>query len=179
MKNESVYTSEGGSIMPTKIEASPPVEPATSAEFFEAIAVGNSKAAADLLRRMVGLGPGDVQLLADLLSGDPVHAKLFPFVLKLVRRRRGRPSKDLLKKSDDQARAARAVERVHRKSGSVKLAVATVKEEQAKKGGAKWGRSKLFEARRAMRNIERRPSSPMTEEEQERRATEISEGQID
>jgi hypothetical protein len=153
--------------MPVKIPPpSPAGEPATSEDFFEAIHHGDSEGAADALRRMDGLGPSDVQLLADLLSGDPVHANLFPFVLTL-RRRRGRPMKDLIKKKRDQARIARAVQRVHEKSGSLKLAVATIiKEERAKKG-EKWSRSKILEACRAVKDIEGRPSTPMTKEEQE------------
>jgi hypothetical protein len=155
--------------MPVKIEASPPGEPATSDEFFEAIALGDPKAAAEALRRMDSLGPMDLQLLADLLGGDPVHARLFPFILTL-KRRRGRPSKDLLKKRIDQARVARAVAFAYKESGSVKLAVATIKD-RAKKAEKKddktWGRSKIFEARKAIKNIEGRRSRPMTQEEKE------------
>jgi len=131
--------------MPTKIEASPPGKLATSEEFFEALHAGDTKAAADLLRRMGTRGPSDVELLADLLSGDPVHAKLFPFVLTLARRRQGRPSKDPLKRMADQARVAREVDLAHKKLGRVKPAVAAVGER------TKWGRSKIYKARKVFK----------------------------
>jgi hypothetical protein len=151
--------------MPVKIEASPVGEPAASEDFFEAIMAGNSKAAADALLRMDGLSLIDRERLADLISGEPVSANCYPYRFKLVPNRgRGRPS-DKLKKQAGQFGVVRAVELAYKDSGSVESAVATIKD-RAKKVGAKWGRSKTFDARRAIKN-KCRPSSRMTKMEQQ------------
>ena len=97
--------------MPTKIEQSPVGPPATSDEFFEAIAAGNSEAAADALRRMSGLGPQDLQLLADLFSGDPVCANLFPYRIEL-KKGADRPT-DPMRKKADAFRFVRLIRRNH------------------------------------------------------------------
>jgi hypothetical protein len=86
--------------LPTKIDASPVENSLTSEEFFEAIAAGNSQAAADALRKLDGLGRSDLQLLADLLSGAPVSARLFPYWIKLKKRGAGKPTDYMKNKAD-------------------------------------------------------------------------------
>jgi hypothetical protein len=111
--------------MPKKLQLGPVGEPATSEEFFEAIAEGDSKKAADALRRIDQLGPSDLQLLADLISGDPALAKLFPFRIKFARRTPGKPS-DKLAKSATAFQIARAVDHELTKCGKLEAAVETV-----------------------------------------------------
>jgi hypothetical protein len=87
--------------LPVKIEWSPAGEPATSEDLFEAIAAGDSKAAADALRRMDGLGPMDRLRLADLISGEPISANYYPYRFKLMPNRgAGRPTNYLEKKAN-------------------------------------------------------------------------------
>ncbi len=110
--------------MPKKIDRSPPVAPATPDEFFDAIDLGNAAAAADALRRMDGLGPGDLQLLADLFSDG--GSKFYRHRLVLTRNV-GRPA-DPMKKGADDSNLARMVADEHRKSGLKKVAVSVVGE---------------------------------------------------
>ena len=112
--------------MPVKFEPPAPLKPATSDELFEAISEGDAAAVADILRRLEGLGRGELELLADLLDGDPVLANEFPYRIKLAGRGRGRPS-DRLKKQATEFGIARIMGHALAKYGKPEAALEAVK----------------------------------------------------
>ena len=63
----------------------------TEDDFFAALAAGDAKRAAEVLRSLKELGQGAVETLADLLEGDPVQQNFFPYRLELRRWGPGRP----------------------------------------------------------------------------------------
>jgi hypothetical protein len=109
--------------MPTKIEQPTPLEPATSDDFAEALKNGDALAVGDVLRRMKGLGVGDCELLADLFVHEPSIRELFPYRLRFVRSRVGRPTGDLLQKLHDKTRIKEIFSRALVKSGKYEAAV--------------------------------------------------------
>lgn len=113
--------------MPKKIEQPVPVEPANSDDFAEALRGGDASKVADVLLRMGGLSQGDCQLLADHLTDKPLP--YFPFRLKFVSRRRGRPAGDALQTAYDNARIERAFRVAYAESGKYKSAVKQVMSE--------------------------------------------------
>ena len=70
---------------------------------------GDAKGAAEALRRVGKLGPLELEILADLLAGNP-PLELYPYRLEFIRRRRGRPT-DYLKNVAENASITHAVER--------------------------------------------------------------------
>ena len=108
--------------MPKKIEQPAPLEPATSDDFAEALKCGDALAAADVLRRMKGLSAGDCELLADLFVDEPSIREIFPFLLKLIRSRPGKP-RDFLKKAAENTAIRWAVESARKEYGKNEAAV--------------------------------------------------------
>jgi hypothetical protein len=109
--------------MPKKFQKPAPLEPATSDDFAEALKNGDALAVGDVLRRMKGLGAGDCELLADLFVDEPSIREIFPFRLRFVRSRVGRPTGDLLQKQHDKTRIEKIYSRAFAKSGKYEAAV--------------------------------------------------------
>jgi hypothetical protein len=84
--------------MTTKKETESPRQPATSDDFFDAVAQGNTEEAVDVLRRLDRLGPMDLDLLADLISGD-ASSTLFPYRFESKKRTAGKPSDPLARRA--------------------------------------------------------------------------------
>jgi hypothetical protein len=109
--------------MPKKIEQPAPLEPASSDDFAEALKNGDALAVGDVLRRMKGLGAGDCELLADLFFDEPSIRKLFPYRLRFIRSRVGRPTGDLVQKLHDNTRIKEIFSHALAKSGKYEAAV--------------------------------------------------------
>jgi hypothetical protein len=107
--------------MPKKIEQPPPLEPATSDDFAEALKDGDALTVAAVLRRLGGLSAADCELLADHFVSEP--SPLFPLRLQFVRRGRGRPTGDLLQKLHDKTRVKEVFSRALAESGKYEAAV--------------------------------------------------------
>jgi hypothetical protein len=65
-----------------------------SDDFFDAVAKGDPKRAAHVLRRLNEFTSSELQLLADLISGD-ASKKFFPYRFELKKRAAGRPTEPL------------------------------------------------------------------------------------
>jgi hypothetical protein len=107
--------------MPPKFEKPAPLKPATSDDFAEALKDGNAQVVADVLCRLGRLSLSDCELLADHFVGKP--SKLFPFRLKFVRGRRGRPAGDQFKKLQDDAKIKQVFDDEYAKTGKFEAAI--------------------------------------------------------
>jgi hypothetical protein len=111
--------------MPKKIEQPAHLEPATSEDLADALAAGDALAVGAVLRRMKGLSAGDCELLADLLADEPSIREIFPFRLKFIRSRRGKP-RDFMKRAAENTRIRWDFERARKEYKSFEAAVADV-----------------------------------------------------
>ena len=123
-----------------------------------ALMAGDEAATAKALRKLDELHNPLLEVLADLFDGDPVYGGLYPYRLKLVPRRRGRPPVDELTKQVKEQAVARAVAHALDKFGNLESAVAHVQQHQQKLHTAKkMSRSaiiKCFTKRRKMSSNE-------------------------
>ena len=85
-----------------------------------------------------------VDVLAALFDGDPVYGDLFPYRIKLVPWRRGRPPVDSLTKQVKEQSIARAVASAMDKFGNVDAAVNYVQHQQMLHTGKKMSRSAII-----------------------------------
>ena len=113
-------------------------------EFVQALAAGDAATAAKALRKLDALYRPVPDLLADLFDGDPVLGALFPYRLKLVPRKRGKPPLDYLTKQGKEQSIARAVALALVKFGNLESAVNYVEHQQAKLFGKKTSRSTII-----------------------------------
>jgi hypothetical protein len=100
---------------------------------FEAIAQGNCEEAGAILRALDELRAPQLEMLGDLMSGNPSVSKgLFPFRFEL-KGRGGRPS-DALKKGNKDTQIARTVSHEKEKTKLIKQAIgeAGVKTKQSR-----------------------------------------------
>jgi hypothetical protein len=82
--------------------------------------------------------------MADLFDGDPVYGDHYPYRLKLVPRRRGRPVVDSLTKQAKEQAIAQAVARALKKFGNLESAVTHVQHQQVSHTGKKMSRSAII-----------------------------------
>jgi len=127
--------------MAQKFKKPPPVKLATSDEFMEALAQGNASKTEAILRRLNGLGPSELQFLADHFSGSGSQGfkKLIPYRLEFVKRQRGVHA-DYLKKAVEDASIRRIYERARAKFGKYDTAIDEVKK------ATKLGRTRISRA---------------------------------
>ena len=111
---------------------------------------GDALAAAKTLRQLDELLRSELELLADLFDGDPALAALFPYRLRLVPRRRGRPPVDYLTKQAKEQVIARLVAQALPKFVKVNAAVHHV-EHQLAQMGMKASRSAILKCFKAHR----------------------------
>ena len=84
-----------------------------------------------------------VDVLAALFDGDPVYGDLFPYRIKLVPWRRGRPPVDSLTKQFNERSVSRAVASALDKFGNLESAVNHVQQQQMLHAGKKMSRSAI------------------------------------
>jgi hypothetical protein len=130
--------------MPKKIEQPAPLEPATSDDLAQALMCGDALAVGDVMRRMKGLGAGDCELLADLFVDEPSIRHIFPFRLKLIRSRRGKPG-NYMKRMAENTRIQWAVEDALKEYKNLEAAVAHVMETK------NLSRARIFRALKGMK----------------------------
>jgi hypothetical protein len=134
-------------MMPQKI-AKPiipkPEKTATSDDLVEALVHGNPVETAAVLRRLEALERPELCVLADLLDG----ASAFPYKLRFVRRRRGKPSADYLQKQAEDFAIKRRFQIAFDKWGKYEAAVHEVVEQ------TKFSRTRVTGAVAAKKNTE-------------------------
>ena len=113
-------------------------------DFARALMAGDAAAAAKALRKLKELHSPMLDVLADLFDGDPVYGDLYPYRLKLVPRRRGRPVVDSLTKQAKEQAIAQAVARALKKFGNLEFAVTHVQHQQVSHTGKKMSRSAII-----------------------------------
>lgn len=109
-----------------------------------ALMAGDEAAAAKALRKLDELHNPLLEVLADLFDGDPGYGDLYPYRLRLVARRRGRPPLDSLTKQAKEQSIARAVARALNKFGNLESAVAHLQHQQKLITGKKMSRSEII-----------------------------------
>ena len=97
----------------------------TEDDFFAALAAGDAKRAAEVLRSLKELGQGAVETLADLLEGDPVQQNFFPYRLELRRWGPGR-ARNFLGRELSRFKLRRMINEKLKTEKKVYLAVAAV-----------------------------------------------------
>jgi hypothetical protein len=115
-----------------------------SEDFVRALMAGDSATAAKVLRKIEQLPRSVHEIVADLLDGDPALAALFPYRLKLVPRRRGKPPASYAIKQAKEQTIALAVHFALIKFGKLESAVAHVRDQQKKLTGKSMSRSTII-----------------------------------
>jgi hypothetical protein len=136
----------------------PSADDASHDRLARALMAGDEAAAAKALRELDELHNPLLEVLADLFDGDPVYGGLYPYRLKLVPRRRGRPPVDELTKQALEQTIARAVHYALPKFAKLEAAVAHVQHELLK--GKKLSRATIFKYYNAHRSKFSKNQSP-------------------
>ena len=92
-------------------------------DFARALQTGDAAAAAEALRKLDELDRPMLDVLAALIDGAPGYGDMYPYRLKLVPWRRGRPPVDSLTKEVKEQAIARAVASALDKFGNLESAL--------------------------------------------------------
>jgi hypothetical protein len=122
----------------------PPAGEAIRDDFTMALMAGNAAAGAKALRKLDELPRLDLETLADLFDGDPILSSLFPYRLKLVPRKRGKPPMSHLLKQAEEQVIARTFASAIAKFKKQAAAIAHVQHQYALGTGKKLSRSKIL-----------------------------------
>jgi hypothetical protein len=122
-----------------KLHAPPPTDELgpTQDDFFEALATGDLKEAANILRSLQSLTPTALHTLAGLLEGDPSLKRYFPYRLVTGRWGKGQPPKSLEGEAENFALCL-AIEHALKTEKKVQLAVAAVAKKTGKSPSTLW-----------------------------------------
>jgi hypothetical protein len=126
------------------VRLTPSEHEALQDEFVRTLMTGDAATGAKVLRKLDELNKPVLGYLADLLDGDPALTNLFPYRLKLVPRRRGRPPADYLTKQVKEQAIARAVALALRKFKKLDAAVNHVQHQYASRTGQAISRSAVY-----------------------------------
>ena len=123
----------------------PPPEGETDrTTFIRALMAGNAATAANALRALDALTHTELDILADLFDGEPALADIYPYRLKLVPRKPGKPPTDYLTKQAREQALARAMILAIAKFGKVEAAVSHVQHQHKLLTNAKLSRSTII-----------------------------------
>jgi len=122
----------------------PPSDGAAQDDFARALMKGEAAAAAKALRKLDGLARPMLDVLADLFDGAPEYGDMYPYRLKLVPRRRGRPPVDSLTKQGKEQAIAQALASALDKFGNLDAAVNHVQHQQMLHTGESMSRSAII-----------------------------------